>query len=365
MGNITLINNQISSFTSVSNVFLDKYMPGANGEFVKVYLYLLRHSYSHTENISICKIADTFNHTEKDVIRALKYWEQAGLLSLSYDQNNAVTSIGFLNYEPHMDHRPVPVNSFAGNAAAATAEPSLEPSEQEPKKENVRKKKHTYTTSESTALREQEDVAQFLYITEKYLGRPLSGNEVNTLLYLYDGLEFPAELIEYLIEYCVSKNHTSIRYIEKVALNWADKGICTVEQAREDSGMFRSDYFSVLKAFGISGRNPGKAEKDFIAKWTTDYGFTMDIILDACNRTIQTIHQPSFEYADTILARWKKRGIRMLSDIQALDEEHNRSKASRSKSGTTPKNSFSNSQQRSYDFNELEKELLANNQGGY
>lgn len=370
MGKIALIHNQLSGTTCVSNIFLDQYMPDANGEFVKVYLYLLRHSGTAASEISICRIADTFNHTEKDVMRALKYWEQAGLLSLSYDKDKSLTSISLLGYEPAAAHRPVPsnsfavmpdtalVNSFAAAESAATAIPAAQKSS--------RKRKHTYTGEESAALKEREEVAQLLYITEKYFGRPLTGSETNTLLYFYDGLEFPAELIEYLIEYCVSKNHTSIRYIEKVALNWADQGITTVEQAKEASGLFNRDYFSVMKAFGISGRNPGKAEKDFIVKWTSEYGFTMDIILNACNRTIQTIHQPSFEYADTILSRWKKRGVKMLSEIQELDEEHSRTKSARQKSeASTPKNSFSNFQQRTYNFSELEKEMLANNQGGF
>ena len=63
--------------TPVPDVFIDTYMAGASGEYVKVYLYLLRHQ---QEEVSIGQIADALNHTEADVQRALAYWQRAGVL---------------------------------------------------------------------------------------------------------------------------------------------------------------------------------------------------------------------------------------------------------------------------------------------
>ena len=45
----------------------------------------------------------------------------------------------------------------------------------------------------------------------------------------------------------------------------------------------------------------------------------MDIILEACKRTISQIHQPSFQYADKILKKWNQNGVKTLSDIEKLD----------------------------------------------
>lgn len=352
----------------MSNIFLDKYMPSANGEFIKIYLYLLRSAGVDNSDLSICKIADIFNQTEKDVTRALKYWEQVGLISLCFDEAKAISGISLCDFETHNAHKASPSNSFISEETSATEETEVIVLEEyEIKAAFEPKKKHTYSSSESAALQEKEEVQQLLYIAQRYFGRTLSSTDVNTLLYIYDGLEFSEELMEYLIEYCVSKSHTGIRYVEKVALAWAEKGITTVSAAKEDSGVYSNDYFAVLKAFGITGRNPGKAEKDYISKWTNEFNFTIDIIVDACNRTMETIHQPSFQYTDTILMRWKSRGVKSLSDVKSLDSEHVKaSNAAKSRSTTsTPKNSFNNFQQRSYNFTELEKELLANNQGGY
>ena len=71
-------NNINAAVTAVSNTFIDEYMGTASGEYVKVYLYLLRHE---GENIEIPDIADALNHTEADVRRALAYWERTGVLA--------------------------------------------------------------------------------------------------------------------------------------------------------------------------------------------------------------------------------------------------------------------------------------------
>ncbi len=380
MSKIILKNNQQNKTTTIPNIFLDKHMPAANGEFVKVYLYLLRFSQSSSLDLSISDIADTFNHTEKDVIRALKYWEQVGLLSLSYNSSNCIEGIDIKNITSDDETCDVPSTSTPMVATApmisfATsispeihsqhmdsliASPTVDPVNVTPinKVANI-PPKHIYTPSEASSLMADEDVAQLLYIAEKFFGRPLSSADTNALLYFYDGLHFSSELIEYLIEYCVSHNKTSARYLESVAISWANKNITTVEQAKQDSEIFNNEYFSVLKAFGISGRNPGKVEKDFINKWTTTYGFNIDLVLEACNRTMNTIQKPSFQYADTILTRWKDSGVKTLSDVKPLDEEHAKLKAAND-NATHPcaKTSFGNFDQRDYNFAQLEKELL-------
>ena len=95
----------------------------------------------------------------------------------------------------------------------------------------------------------------------------------------------------------------------------------------------------------------------------------MDIILDACNRTINKIHQPSFKYADSILTKWNTLGVKSLPDISALDNEHSQAKNFITNQPvvvkTPAKKNVANFTQRTYDFDKLEKELLANTGGGY
>ena len=115
MNNIQLQKKPDMDVTLVRNVFLDEYMPEASGEFVKIYLYLLRCA-SGEKEISMGRIADIFEHTEKDVTRALKYWEKMQLLSLSYDNEGNLTGIDFLEPSP----RPVnPVIIHVGTVVFA------------------------------------------------------------------------------------------------------------------------------------------------------------------------------------------------------------------------------------------------------
>ena len=82
---IGLKNRLAVGATPVPDVFIDTYMAGASGEYVKVYLYLLRHQ---QEEVSIGQIADALNHTEADVQRALAYWQRAGVLGTEVGEDS-------------------------------------------------------------------------------------------------------------------------------------------------------------------------------------------------------------------------------------------------------------------------------------
>ena len=92
MGQFTIYKDDYQDFTVISNRFIDVYMKDANDAQIKVYLYLVRMLGANLAT-SVSEIADKFNHTEKDVVRALKYWEKAQLLSLEYDEDKSLTGI--------------------------------------------------------------------------------------------------------------------------------------------------------------------------------------------------------------------------------------------------------------------------------
>ncbi len=336
MNNIQLKTNAAMDMTLISNIFLDEYMPEANGEFVKIYLYLLRLSSSGRE-ISPGTIADIFDHTEKDVLRALKYWEKMNLLRLSYDSDQALTSIEFLTPQSRVQEEM--------NMAVSSFTP--------PKKVNLSPDRIRELTSKG-------DIEQLLFIASQYIGRPLTSTEISNILYFYDSLHFSADLIEYLVEYCVTKGNKSSYYMEKVALGWAEEGIRTVQEAKNSTNLYHKKYYSVLNAFGIKGRGPAKAEREYIDRWTDKFQFTMDIIEEACSRTIAKIHTPSFPYADRILEDWHKKKVRHLSDVKSLDTEHLKKQRTDTLEETPKKSSsnrFNNFHQRDYDFDSLEKQL--------
>lgn len=358
MDKIILERSPLADVTVISNLFLDEYMPKANGEYVKVYLYILRCSTKTDVSLSICTIADALERTEADITRALRYWEQLGLLGLEFDKTTST-----LNRITIKDLRKDMPITFKLVPETAPVSPSAE--SQPASQESSVPEKREFTHSELTKLTSDEDIKELLYISQTYLGKTFSPSETNTILYFYDGLGFPVELIEYLIEYCVSNGHKSLRYIEKVALNWAKENVDSVAAAKARVAANNNSCYPILQAFGLQGRNPASSERAFIVKWTDEYGFSMDMILDACNRTISTIHQPSFQYADSILQRWLKNGIKTPADVKSLDLIHE-TKAretaaakTKAKSAAVTANSFNNfSTQREYDYAALEKDLL-------
>lgn len=337
------LTNYINNITIIENDFIDRYLAEANGEFVKVYLVLKRHMNEPTGMLSVTEIADLLECTEKDVKRALNYWQKKGLLDFS-------------DIAPEVEEKPAMV--FAEKEALAVEKTKALPettAAAEEKSSNIR----PYRTKKNhNALKE------LLFVTETYLGRPLSQTDMEKINYFYDELGMSTELIEYLIEYCVENNHKSMHYIQSVALAWHEQGIRSVQEAKASSSMYNQKCYSVLNAFGIRGRAPGSSEVAFMKRWYEEYGFSMELILEACNRTISSIHQPSFDYADSILKNWKQRGITDPEKLQAADEDFKKEKERKKKDQTKPKapavkpTGFSNFEGRDYDMQALEKLLI-------
>lgn len=385
MADIHLYTDSSSQLTSVSNIFIDEFMPDANGEFVKVYLYLLRRIGSNAQNCTISAIADLFMHTDKDILRALRYWEKQGVLTLDYDAEGAVCGIHFMDLNAGAGGvgsagAVAEVGSNTGKAAMSengitqsnggigTAQADgvqadvSQTSADSATKTNAKPARKEYSLDDIKKFRKNPDISELFFIIEAYLKHPLSSTDTNTVLYWYDELSFTTELIDYLVEYCISKGHSSFRYMDKVALGWAESKITTVEQAKENTAAHSQIYYSVMKALGISGRNLVESEMEYIRKWTKDYAFDNSIILDACKRTITATHQPSFEYTDSILTNWKKNNVHTIEDIKRLDDAFSKSK--KLKLNTTDsdsqvkRNKFNNFSQRKQDYDQLEKLLL-------
>lgn len=361
MALVQLRSNLNLSFTMIPNQFIDKYMPQANGEFVKVYLYLLRCLGEQDRELTVGGLADIFNHTENDIVRALRYWESQGLLELVLDDKKQIIGI---------------VMEEMGQAAAASAGTRSQAgqsfTEREARAEYLSEqtqpqapKRQSYTPEQLAKLNEDEEFSQLLYITQKYMNVTFRPVDCDVMAYLYDGLHFSTELLEYLVDYCVSNGHKSLRYMETVALDWHRRGLMTVERAKSYSETFNKDCFAVMKAFGLNDRRPGDVERRMMDKWFHTYGFTRDIVVEACNRTVAKTHNPSFEYADRILSDWQKAGVRYLSDVTKLDEQYQSSSRKKSKETGKPKaganNRFHNFEQREYDYDELVRKMNEQN----
>ena len=347
MSRFKIYQENCSDVTVVYNLFIDEYMKDANDAQLKIYLYLLR-VMGAGHSTSVSDIADQFNHTEKDVVRALKYWEKNHLLTLEYDDTKNLSGIRLLDVSKRSSDDVVslaPVVQLPPKQEALDAKPAFS--------------KPSYSLDQLKEFQNKEETAQLLFVAEQYIGRPLSPSEIKTILFFADRLHFSEDLIDYLIQYCVDKGKKDFRYIEKVAISWAGEGITTPKQAAKFAVKYEKSVYDVMKALGKSGI-PTKAEADYVMKWSKTYGFTKDIILEACNRTVMATDNHRFEYADSILSSWHKKQVHHKSDIKALDEAYAKSKSAAPKPRFKNTDQFSQFMHSEYDFDALEKEILSN-----
>ena len=406
---INISSDIATSFTTVSDIFIDQYMPKANGEFVKVYLYLLRATGSGAGIATISEIADHFSNTEADIIRALNYWASEGILQLQSGADGQIMGINLCslsvsgmqaaqsNIQSAVADNAAQnnlQNSVVNNAAQnnlqngvvnndaqniSTTNIRMQDSVVEKLKSQTPDKaassQKEYTLDEIKEFRKNPDISELFFIIETYLKHTLSSTDTNMVLYWLDELHFSTDLVEYLVEYCITKGHSSLRYMNKVALGWVDAGIKTVDQAKDDAAAHSQIYYSVMKALGITGRNLVDSEVSLINKWVGEYGFDIELVKAACSKTISAIQKPSFEYTDSILANWRKKDVHTLKDVEVLDANFakaNKASATGSSQGTNAangsskpksnnpgsKNKFNNFNQRNNDYDKLEKLFL-------
>ncbi|MCM1246023.1 MAG: DnaD domain protein [Roseburia sp.] len=349
-----LTNEFTQSITQIPNIFIDDYMPHANGSFVKVYLYLLRHSVSDPSALTIENMADMLSNTETDIVRALKYWEKQKLLSIM-EADGQITAIRLLAIPPVAVSEAVQLperHTYSSLQAEAGAEIVSEATQLP--------ERHTYSPLQAEALKKDSEIESCLSMVEALLGTPLGDAHMQLILYLMSDLGFSMELVITLYETALSRGKSKPRYIEAIALDWAGKGIHTSEEAEVEAASFQGMYKLVCSALGIK-RTLAPAERRIIDKWK-EFQFPDVVIEEACSRTVLQSGDTNLNYTTKILEDWHKKGVSTLKDIEDCDRSYFRQKnTSRNRITPINKNKFQNFPQRDYSKSEsadLERQLL-------
>lgn len=412
MKTITISTENSETYSSISNFFIDYYMTEANGEFVKVYLYLVR-LLSNNCAITVAEIADHFNLTENDICRAIKYWIARDVLKLTYDAKGHLSGIVLLPL--HQPQSELKLQSDAVSILHASAEPeeNIMPQQrfENAAQANVSQQRFENTAQANVSQQRFENTAQtavsqqiastveaedrfsadteftappkpkftkqamdeklhdydwadIVYQVETLFGKQISARDTETLMYIYDTLEFNIDLFEYLIEYCTTMGKKNCRYMEAVAIAWYNDGIKTRQQAKEQSVATNEIARIVFRALGIRRPHPTNIEMAYITTWSKDFGFTPEIIQKACDKAIAA--KPSsanFAYINGILENWNKNNIKTLADIDNLDKAY-AAKAAKTvpfkATGTESPSGFNNFQQTRMDdqLDEMEQLFL-------
>jgi len=285
----------------LSYEFIDDHMAKANGDFLKVYLYSLRHKEAAPSDE---QIADALNMTEKDVQRAIAYWKKEGLL------------------DDQLTRKEVDV----------------------------------------AKLSEDVEFRALLHALQNYVGKRFTGNDAEILGYMYDQLGFSTDLIEYLFELCKQKGKTSLRYIEKVAQSWHSKGIRTVDDAKKDNSIFATEINAIKDNLGIGNRELAKPELDYIIRWLREWKMPAELVCEACKRTVLSTGKPSFAYADSIIKSWHEAGADSKEKVDQLDQVYpvQKSAPASQKTSASSNNKFHNFTERktSDEGNDLDADVM-------
>lgn len=294
-----IFNDNRIPMMPVPRSLADRFLPVASGTQIKVLLCLIRFE---DMPLTVQDIAKQCNVSERDVSDSVDYWIKNGMLvrrgaSLSFAQKECEQPQTLPRYN-----------------------------------------------SESILERKEQDKS-FSYLldeVQRVLGKTLNHNDASVVFAMYDHLGFSEELIIQLLNYCMSNGKTNFRYIEKVALDWYDRGIDSFEKAEAliKSLERRARCESAVAAyFGIDGRALSKKEREYIETWADVFGMPIELIKEAYERCIDVKGKLSFAYINGILKDWHDKGIMSLPDIE--------------KKSVKPK-----SEEKSYDTDDIENEII-------
>ena len=191
-------------------------MVRANGEYVKVYLLLLRHMNQSSGCLSVSELADLLECTEKDVLRALRYWKSEGLLDYLDDTPDDPTPGKVRSVHPYQLPNLHDVQSGYMTASVPSMTNQMDYPVDSVEAPVSAVPASTTNIQQYRSRKERAEFKELLFVAEQYLGKTLSATDIDQITYFYDTLNMSAELIEYLIEYCVENVNKSMHYINKV-----------------------------------------------------------------------------------------------------------------------------------------------------
>ncbi|MCI8497540.1 MAG: DnaD domain protein, partial [Clostridiales bacterium] len=326
---------------------VDQHIKMAGVIHLKALLYLLRHA---GEAVSLPQLASSIGKSEADTEDAVQYWVEAGVLSANEGQ---------LSPPPAADKPATSVQPVSA-APPAPVEKQEAPKSPKPEQEEREMRAHAIAippakpTPSEVARRSAEsgEIAFLLNETQLRLGRMISPGEASTLVYLHDWAGLSAGVILMVIEYAQSMGKTNMRYMEKVALSWADEEIDTLEKAERkllEMHEAADAWRRISSLLGLPERSPSAYEKKCVTKWMQEWKMPEGLVRTAYDVCIDSTGKMSFAYMNKVLERWQRDGIR--TPAQALEQKEKRRASSKKQDKPQAKTS--------YDLDAYERETVA------
>ncbi len=287
-------NSLLFSSTDIPDIFFSEYLPLASGDTVKVYLYI-NFLAKHGKDVNINEISKILSLSYESVNDSIKFLEEQGLLIKKPD-GFAITNIQEIElnklYSPKVTSSP----------------------------ENIQK-------SEKSKYRARAIES----INTQFFQGLMSPSWYTDIDMWFNKFGFDEQVMIALFSYCADKKALHRNYIQAVAEGWSKNNIKTFEELdeyfskMEKINIFKKDIIKKLRL----NRPLNTFEEEYILKWTTEYGYNMDIIDIALKRSTLKSNA-GFEYFDTLLTDWHSKGLNTPEEVNAhltsLTEKNTRNK---------------------------------------
>ena len=319
------------SVFAVPTELVDKHLRLAGGVQLKVMLYLLRNS---EKNLSASDIAEALSLPAADVRDSMLYWEQTGLVKVC---NGIVTppecvlseqqSVKGVVSEAAADA--VNIISEKNEVGAAVKNETKTP--EKPSRSLTRPEKPD-SRYLSRRMEEDESIAYLMRTADEIFGRLTNNSDKATLLLIHEHDGLPVAVIIMLLQYACDIGKCNMRYIEKMAISWADAEITTIDRAEQKIKTLtdgRSAAGKVQRVFGLEAHSPTEKESELAGRWVNEWKFNDEMLRLAYETCVDVKQKYIPKYVDTILARWHNSGIKTPGDVSA-DSEKNRQKKPKS-----------------------------------
>ncbi len=153
---------------------------------------------------------------------------------------------------------------------------------------------------------------------ETCLNRSVTSTDLKIVTYIYEYYRLPADVILMAMVHCSEYGNKSIKYLEKMCIDWYEKGIDNHDTAEEYLQIFmqRQENINKLKdKFGIANRGLIPSEEKYAAIWFDEYKYDLDMIAKAFEITIERTGKVAFAYTNKILENWHNNGYKTLDDV--------------------------------------------------
>ena len=334
--------------TPIENIFINDFMPMANGTYVKVYLLGYKYAHDKDGNIEVDNrtIAKHLDIPLSDVLSAWDFWESKGIIEKIYEDGDSKYDykVKFLNLKQlyiKNNYRPMGINKEVGNKSYTCSAEDLVDANQIP------------------AINEMFNSIDYI------MRRPLVPNEKQKVLeWIYNYNMNPDVIVKAFFYGVEKKGKRSVNYVGGIIKNWYDQGITNGEALEEyfksiDEKYYR--YEKIMKSLGFGYRLPSQSEMKVMDKWFEEYKFTMDLVLKACENSVKTSN-PSIKYIDGILSSWYGKEIKSVDEVEEKDKLPDKEKYRNIKTNrrsVISKTRFHNFEQRTSNYTAEQLEEIA------